>query len=77
MGVKKCKKVDLKSIWCKVFFYNPENSFKYKKEGWIDARFLKFLDKGYVLIDGKGECNYSIDCDGGYCSVIYKTIWKG
>ncbi len=69
MGVEKCVTVG-KSTWCRVYqiaqnFYSEDFH-----EGWVNARYLNANNRGYVLIDGKGNCEYALQCKKGKCEVV-------
>jgi len=72
MGIEKCKNVK-NSTWCRVYplvqnWY--ENFSKEKNIGWVNARYLKFSNRGYVLIKGERNCAYALDCHKGKCEVV-------
>ncbi len=72
VGIEKCKKVK-RSIWCRVYplvqqWYEKFGNDSHK--GWVNARYLKFSNRGYVLIKGKKNCAYSISCNEGKCEVV-------
>ncbi len=67
VGVDFCKKVG-KSTWCKIF---PIAQRDYFKAGWVNARYLKFdNDGGYVIVDGKPNCDYALRCKNRKCEVV-------
>jgi len=46
--------------------------------GWVNARYLRFLNQGYVTVKGKKEaCYYSLECQNGYCKVVAYMEDKG
>ncbi len=72
VGVERCKKVG-RSTWCRVHHlaqYDYEGFGWDAKPGWVNARFLKGHNGGYVLIDGKAECAYAMSCKKGICDVV-------
>ena len=71
VGIDRCKKVG-KSIWCKVHHIAQRDyeGFGEAKSGWVNARYLIFSDEGYVLINGKGNCDYVLGCQNGYCTLV-------
>ena len=74
--VEKCEKKE-KSIWCKIHLaelYDVDN-FDIDKSGWVNAKYLTFYDNGYVLIDGIGNCDYSLECKDGFCELIDGIIY--
>ncbi len=67
-----------KSTWCKIFHIAQRDydGFGYgAKPGWVNARYLKFGNRGYVTIDGKANCDYVLSCNNTACEVVgeYKT----
>jgi len=72
MGIEKCKTVK-SSTWCRVYplvqnFY--DKFWEEKNIGWVNARYLKFRNHGYVLIKGERNCAYALDCYKGKCEVV-------
>lgn len=41
-----------------------------KNSGWVNGKFLKGVNRGYVLVDGRGNCAYSLQGKGGQCEVV-------
>jgi len=74
VGVDSCVKVG-RSTWCKVYTVN-RNLGQYleysdKLPGWVNAKYLKFSNRGYVKIKGKKQkCNYAINCSKGKCDIV-------
>ncbi len=70
-GIESCKKVKT-SIWCSVYplMQNGTDSFKENDKGWVNARYLTFSNHGYVLVDGKGNCEYALGCKEGKCELV-------
>jgi hypothetical protein len=69
MAVERCEEVE-SATWCRVYevaqyFYSEDF-----KPGWVNARFLKPNNRGYVTIDGKRNCDYVIGCEADKCEVI-------
>ncbi len=69
MAVERCVEVG-GATWCKVYevaqyFYSEDF-----KPGWVNARFLKLNNKGYVSIDGKRNCDYVIGCKADKCELV-------
>lgn len=70
VGVRECKRVR-KSLWCKI--YPLENLFSNKrsfKSGWVNAKFLKLSSNGYVVVNKRRVCFYSLGCKRGVCKVV-------
>jgi hypothetical protein len=38
------------------------------------AKVASLPNGGYILIDGKGNCNYVIECQGGKCDLVVDYI---
>ncbi len=72
VGIEKCKSIkDL--TWCRVYplVQNwSENFWEDKNIGWANARYLKFSNRGYVIVKGKRNCAYALDCHNGKCEVV-------
>ena len=69
IGIDLCKELG-KSIWCKIFHIAQRDyeEFGYAaKLGWVNARYLKFDNRGYVIIDGKPKCDYVLRCYENKC----------
>ena len=71
IGIKKCKTMN-KATWCKVYplIQNWFEEFGAESEGWVNAHYLAFYDRGYVLIDGIGNCDYALQCKENKCEVL-------
>jgi len=72
VGVDRCQKVAA-SVWCRVYHmaqYDYEGYGYDAPEGWVNAHYLKPFNSGYVIIDGVGNCDYSLGCDKGMCKVV-------
>lgn len=72
MQVEYCKKIS-KSTWCKVYpvvninIGQPSDGV----EGWVNARYLKFSNSGYVnVLNQKSNCDYSLKCKADKCLVL-------
>ena len=72
--VLKCKRVSSKSIWCKVKLLQNDTNSKLEESGWVNAKYLYGYNKGYVAIDGKRDCYYSLGCFRDKCKVVVDTI---
>jgi len=77
VGVDQCMQKGL-SVWCKIHHmaqYDYEGYGYEAPEGWVNAKYLHFSNRGYVLIDNKGECDYVLGCEGGMCRrvIAYET----
>jgi len=70
-GIEICKKVET-STWCLVYplTQNWADSFKENDKGWVNARYLTFSNRGYVLVDGKANCAYALGCTEGKCELV-------
>jgi len=44
--------------------FGPENA------GWVNAKYLKFSNRGYVIINGKRNCSYALKCVDDKCEVV-------
>ena len=69
IGIDRCIKKG-RSKWCKTY---PITDFDTSySSGWVNARYLKFRNRGYVNIIGKeSNCLYSIKCNKGRCLIVY------
>jgi len=81
IGVDRCIQLD-KSRWCRIHHlaqYDYEDYGANAPDGWVNARYLKFYNQGYVLIDGKGNCDYVLGCKKNVCQQVtdIKTDTKG
>ena len=72
IGIKECKTINNGS-WCKVYPLTQIWFEKFHSEntGWVNSSFLKFSNRGYVLIDGEANCAYSLSCNNDECKVIF------
>ncbi len=72
VGIKRCRRIGT-SRWCRIFGL-AQNGYD-GGSGWVNARFLRFFDRGYVLIDARANCDYALSCDRGMCDVVtgYET----
>lgn len=72
VGVDHCLMVG-RSVWCRVHplvQYNYEGYDDGSPSGWVNARYLVGKNRGYVLINGVGHCDYVIACNEGVCQVV-------
>jgi hypothetical protein len=72
IGVTRCKKVN-NATWCKVYplIQVWADKFGDKDTGWVNAKYLKFYNKGYVTVSGKtNDCYYSMECKNSVCHVV-------
>jgi hypothetical protein len=69
IGIEKCLSTQ-NSTWCKVYQITQQFYEGYNKPGWVNAKYLKPSNKGYVLIDGLGSCDYALGCDKDMCDVV-------
>ena len=77
VGVEKCRQVKT-SLWCQVYPLTQqwyEHFSGMKEKGWVNAKYLSFSDRGYVLVDGKANCDYVIQCKADKCERVldYET----
>jgi hypothetical protein len=88
IGVEKCKKVNI-STWCKVYPLVQiwTDKFGANDTGWVNAKYLKFSNKGYVTVEGKmNDCYYAMECKQHTCHVVMEmqydyekndmSLWK-
>ncbi len=70
VGIEKCRRVK-DAIWCEIFSLQGSNeAFEEDIErGWVNARYLAFENRGYVVVDDKPACRYAIDCEKDRCDV--------
>jgi hypothetical protein len=73
VGVDECKQMGV-STWCKIHHIALRDYEMYASEapdGWVNAKYLHFNNTGaYVLIDGKGNCDYVLGCYQGNCNLV-------
>ena len=72
IGIKRCEKVG-KSKWCEVYpltQYEYENFTSQDNERWVNARYLKLSNKGYVTILNKRNCDYALMCKDSLCEIV-------
>jgi len=75
VGVDKCKELN-SSTWCHVYplVQRWYEDFSSKKEsGWVNAKYLSFSDRGYVLVDGKADCAYVLQCQNAKCELLLSS----
>ncbi|WP_294958504.1 SH3 domain-containing protein [Sulfurovum sp.] len=73
VGVEKCRQVKT-SLWCQVYPLTQqwyEHFSGMKEKGWVNAKYLSFSDRGYVLVDGKANCDYVIQCKADKCERVF------
>lgn len=70
-GIETCKKVKT-STWCLVYPLTQHwaDSFKEHDRGWVNAHYLTYSNKGYVLVNGKANCEYVLDCKKDKCQLV-------
>jgi len=73
IGIEKCKMVK-KSTWCRVYQLVQNYYSENFHPGWVNARYLKFSNRGYVIVKGKKNCDYVLRCNNGKCEVVYDYI---
>jgi hypothetical protein len=77
--VYECKETNADSIWCKI---GHLRGFDYRgygylaPDGWVNAKYLTFNNRGYVLIDNVGKCYYSFGCKSNICNVLINSYFK-
>jgi uncharacterized protein YraI len=67
VGVDRCLKKGA-STWCRIHHLSQYDYEGYGWDapgGWVNAGYLHFGDRGYVLVDGKGNCDYVTGCQEG------------
>jgi len=72
VGVDRCRQKG-DSVWCLIHHIAQHDYEGYgwnAPEGWVNARYLKFGNRGYVLIDGKARCDYVTGCQNGVCNRV-------
>ncbi len=63
VGIESCKKVK-NSTWCKIYQLVQNNYYESSQRGWVNAKYLKFKNRGYVNIEGKyNHCFYALKCE--------------
>ncbi len=80
VGLDRCKKIG-ESMWCKIFHIAQRDYDDFgwdAKPGWVNASYLSFDNRGYVIIDGKPNCDYVLRCTESKCEVLadYTTDLK-
>ena len=69
IGIDRCIKKG-KSKWCKTHSITDVDASY--SSGWVNAKYLKFRNRGYVNIVGReSNCLYSIKCNKGRCLIVY------
>ena len=69
IGIEQCK-TGKKSRWCRVYQLVQNYYSEDFQPGWVNARYLKFSNRGYVLIKGKKNCAYALKCNAGKCEIV-------
>ena len=72
VGVDICREIGT-ATWCKIHHLGQHDyeEFPYDaKEGWVNAKYLKFINHGYVMIDKKANCDYALRCQHDSCEVV-------
>jgi len=69
VGIEKCKMVK-SSTWCRVYQLVQNYYSDNFHPGWVNARYLKFSDRGYVIVQGTRNCAYALSCNNGRCEVV-------
>lgn len=69
MGVERCVKVK-SSVWCSVYQIAQNFYSESFHPGWVNARYLKPENTGYVLINKRGNCDYALSCKADLCEVV-------
>ena len=62
-----------KRLWCRVYPMVQQWYEKFGDKshiGWVNSKYLKFHNSGYVIIDGKKNCDYALRCKEGKCEII-------
>lgn len=74
-GVEKCTSVK-SSIWCRVYpiAQHWSENFGGDVAGWVNARYLRFSNRGYVIVNGRKNCDYALSCHNNKCEVVYDLI---
>ncbi len=77
MGIEKCRTVG-NSMWCRIYplVQNWYDNFGPEDIGWVNARYLKFSNRGYInIINKEKNCFYSIMCkssiNSNKCLIVY------
>ncbi len=79
VGVDRCQQKG-RSLWCKVYPLAQNNYEDYgsgSPSGWVNAHYLQQVNRGYVLVDGVGNCGYALDCDADACRVVTAVQFGG
>ena len=70
IGIAQCKRVG-QSRWCHIYQITQNIYTDDFQSGWVNARFLKPLNRGYVLIEKrKNNCFYALQCREDRCEVV-------
>jgi hypothetical protein len=76
VGVNTCQRLK-HAVWCKVHHmaqYDYEGYGWDVPDGWVNAKYLSFKNRGYVLIDKKANCDYAIGCEYTMCTLVTDYI---
>lgn len=69
IAIDKCQKIK-HATWC-IVYQIPQQFYENFHAGWVNARYLKFSNRGYVNIrDQKNDCYYAVACKNDKCSVV-------
>jgi len=70
VGIERCRKIG-RSQWCRVYQLVQNLYSEDFHPGWVNARFLKSRNRGYVQIrNRKNDCYYSLQCKDDRCEVV-------
>ncbi len=74
VGVDICQRVGRRATWCKVHYlpvYDYDGMYwdDGVDEGWVNAKYLSFSNRGYVIVDHKPQCDYTLRCLSQVCDV--------
>jgi hypothetical protein len=69
VGVERCVRRG-RSRWCRIRQLTQLLYWEGEEAGWVNARYLRGENRGYVLVDGLAECRYSLGCREGICRVV-------
>lgn len=69
VGIKRCESIE-RSRWCEVYQLAQNYYDESFYSGWVNAKYLEGIDRGYVIIDGVRNCDYALSCDKNMCKVV-------
>ena len=74
IGIEKCQ-ILKSATWCKVYQIAQHFHEGFNRSGWVNARYLKPINRGYALIDKTRNCDYVLRCKEAKCEVVssYET----